>query len=103
FSFADLAPGNYRLVVHGLAGEVVATQSVALPAGEKVTRIVRAVQSGSISGRVVDENREAVKGLQVELVTTVYESGALKYVPRSTAEVNTQGEYRVVGLRPGVA
>ncbi len=103
FKFSGLKPSDYRLVAGGSFGEVLGTKSIALKSGEDLTGVnLRVLLSGTISGRVIDENDEPIAGVHVFLVGTTYRTrGLLQYEPQAFAGTDAQGRYSLRGVRPG--
>lgn len=102
YRLAGLPPGTYRIFVRNAeefgAGK---TRSIAL-AGHDLDGIdFSIVRNGEISGKVVDENKEPVPGLNVMLVAREYFMGTLGYYIEGASRTNDRGEYRLGGIEPG--
>lgn len=61
----------------------------------------RLPRGGAIAGRVLDENNDAMPGIQVQVLEYRYAQGAKTLVPAGNAQTDDRGEYRVWGLNPG--
>ncbi|HYP07161.1 MAG TPA: carboxypeptidase-like regulatory domain-containing protein [Bryobacteraceae bacterium] len=58
---------------------------------------------GSIAGRILDQNREPMPGIQVVLVAREYSLGSLRYVYSVMATTDDDGAYVLHNVRPGRA
>ena len=56
-----------------------------------------------IKGKVIDQNKEPVPGMQVMLVVREYSHGALRYVFGGAAQSDDQGNYTLSRFEPGRA
>lgn len=104
YKLSDLPPGDYRITAappRSFAGRQVRHITVA---GRDLDHIDFSVPiAGSISGRIVDENREPMPNMSVWLVSREYYSGVLGYFMKGYAMTNDLGEYtleRVEGEQP---
>ena len=76
---------------------------LALNGGQSVTGLVFHLQRfGVITGRVLDEDGDAVQGATVEVVARPKAHRKPGVGSRGLANTNDLGEYRIFGLRPGV-
>ncbi|HEV8041751.1 MAG TPA: carboxypeptidase-like regulatory domain-containing protein [Bryobacteraceae bacterium] len=76
--------------------------SLKVETGQSVTDVkIKLVPLGVITGRVVDDDGDPVRGAQVQAMTYAYQTGKrqLRSVEQITA--NDKGEFRLFGLRPG--
>ena len=75
---------------------------IQLEAGQELKSIdFRLPRGGAIAGRVLDENNDAMPGIQVQVLEYRYAQGARTLVPAGTAQTDDLGDYRVWGLNPG--
>jgi hypothetical protein len=113
FIFNDVAPGVYRLIATRTNGGYIPAEygqrnatSEGMPliiaAGQKLTGIqLPMASSGSISGRIYDEDGEPVARAQVSALRPVYKDGHRVLTNVQTVETNDRGEYRLFWLAPG--
>ena len=111
FLVKDVEPGRYALSVqrNGYVNQTYGQKSpgdqgmtIALGPGQKLTDIVfRLIQGGVISGRVVDEDSEAIAHAQVQALQFRYVQGRRRLMPLGIAMSDDRGEYRIFGVRPG--
>jgi Carboxypeptidase regulatory-like domain len=102
YKLSDLTPGPYRVHANNpqsFGHEV--TRSVTLPGSDLDGIDFSFIAEGSISGRVVDDNREPAPGMTVFLITREYYLGTLGYFLRSSATTNDRGEYRLERVEAG--
>jgi hypothetical protein len=96
----DLAPGTYRIRVDSMNAASV-SKAVSLLAGQDLTVDFHLPAPGSITGRIVDENKEPVPDIRVSLVAREYQFGELHYVYTGVTTSNDKGEYRLAPVAPG--
>jgi protocatechuate 3,4-dioxygenase beta subunit len=74
-----------------------------LDVGKRLTGIVfRATPQGVVSGRILDENGDAVAYAQARLLRFQYTRGRKELVAAGgSASTNDLGEYRIFGISPG--
>ena len=111
FLVKDIEPGRYTLSVqrNGYVTQTYGQKSpgeqgmtIALSPGQKLTDIVvRLIQGGVISGRVVDEDSEPIVHVQVMALQFRYFQGRRRLMPLGGAMSDDRGEYRIFGVRPG--
>jgi hypothetical protein len=99
YSVQGLAPGSYRIQVNNASGSW-ATRVVTLVAAEHRIVDFQLPESGSISGRVVDSNKEPLSGIAVSLVAREYSLGELRYVRVLASTTNDRGEYKLSPVLP---
>lgn len=58
-------------------------------------------RGGVITGRVLDENGDAVPGIPVRVLRSAYQMGERTLLPAGADQTDDRGEYRVFGLPPG--
>lgn len=103
FAFAGLPPGIYRLTAQSQS-EALGTKVIVLDSGQALTAVELVVsQSGTISGRVLDELREPAAGFVVVLMASVYQSGTRAYEMQGSAIPDPQGKYLLRGVKPGLS
>ncbi len=102
YKLNDLPPGPYRVHAsdpQSFGHDVV--RSVALPGNDIDGIDFSFIPEGSITGRVVDDNREPVPGMTVFLVAREYYLGTLGYFLKLTALTNDRGEYKLENVPSG--
>jgi hypothetical protein len=97
FAFHKLEPGRHWVSVYDKSAAAAGGAYVLLNPGQDLTGveiyIVKA--AGSISGRVLDEDRQPVSGAAVVLLETAFEFGQTAYRPNLTTQTDGNGEYRL--------
>jgi protocatechuate 3,4-dioxygenase beta subunit len=93
-----LPPGKYTVESRGPATD---RKTVTLGPGEVTQLDFRLFgPPGTISGRVVDEDKAPMPGMFVALLAKVYFSGEAGYLPLATDRSNEKGEYHLVAASP---
>jgi hypothetical protein len=102
YEFRDVAPGLCRMDAYSALGQS-GSRTVTLGPGQHLTSIdFRLDASGSISGRVVDENKEPLPGVLVQLIAREYQNGSLRFVVAGPmAQTDDRGRYGLPGVAPG--
>jgi sarcosine oxidase gamma subunit len=105
YTLSGVQPGYYSISASvGFGPYHYQDKTVTVSAGQSRIPVDFKLQAqGQISGKVLDENKEPVPGVQVVLVAREYRSGALRYVFASPGRTNDQGEYTVTRVAPGRA
>ncbi len=104
YEVRDLAAGAYKLSVYSDRGQGPhGTKSVRLTEGQDLTVDFRLTPKASISGRVLDENGEAVPGVRVALVAREYRLGTMRHVYARISETDDRGQYELKGIEPGLS
>jgi len=101
YSLHDLPPGTYHMQAYAERGRGSATRVVTLNAGQDLTVDFHLPSQGSITGRVVDENKDPVPDMSVFLVAREYQLGTLHYIIAGVASTNDKGEYSLALVAPG--
>jgi hypothetical protein len=111
FDLTDLPAGRYTLTVsksgfvslaYGQRRPLQAGTPLQLGDGEQMKGIeFRLPRGGVISGRVVDEDGEAVPGAMVRVMRYQYMQGDRRLTPAGNGQTDDRGQYRVWGLMPG--
>jgi len=112
FVFKDLDAGVYRLAfesngyVRQEYGQRVFPGSGAMLdlAKDQELRnlVVRMTRTASIRGRIVDENKQPVAGVPVELIRSgYYRNGERGLEPYGTVHTDDRGEYKLYFITPG--
>ncbi len=93
YKLSDLPPGEYVLVAVGPNQE--STQArVSVSPGQDVENLdIRLMAVGTITGRVLDENKEPLPGMRVILIDRTYRLGELHYSQSFSRPTNDKGEY----------
>lgn len=111
FSFPEVAPGSYRLIVErsGYARQEFGQRALGrrgvalnLTSGQRMTDLLfRMVPAGVITGRVYDETGEPVVGVVVNVLRRVYREGQAAFEGGDGDRSDDRGEYRIFNLMPG--
>ncbi len=111
FVLSNIEPGNYRLYTErdGYVDQQYGQVSPARPGtvlvlvpGQQVQDVlVSLVPTGTISGRVYDEDGEPIVGANVRAFRYDYRDGEKLLSPVRQAETDDLGEYRLYWLTPG--
>jgi hypothetical protein len=111
FVLGNIEPNSYRLHVErdGYVSQQYGQVSpnrpgtvLVLAPGQRVRDVVVSlVPTGTISGRVYDEDREPLVGASVRAFRYDYRDGERVLVPVRETETNDLGEYRLYWLAPG--
>jgi hypothetical protein len=103
YRLSDLPAGVYRVWARSkdLLGASGA-KMVNLRSGQDLASIdFSFAASGSITGRVLDQNREPIPGASVHLVSKEYSSGGVAYLVRDVVRADDQGAYALRRVAPG--
>lgn len=111
FALKDVEPGRYRLGVerngyvrqeYGQKGPDSPGTILDISPGQEIRDIqVAMTPSGVLSGRVYDDDAEAVVNANVTVLKFIYHEGKRELRPTGFAQTNDLGEYRIFGLAPG--
>jgi len=109
FVIYDVQPGAYAVSAdrQGFESDTdgapgAPPPSLKVEAGQSVSDVkIKLVPLGVITGRVLDDDGDPVRGAQVQAMAYTYQAGKkqLRNVEQITA--NDKGEFRLFGLRPG--
>jgi hypothetical protein len=111
FSITGIPPGRYTMSA-SRAGFVAAGYSaqgagrrggtLSLAPGQHMKDVVfRLTPQGVLTGRVFDEEGDAIAGVMVQALRFGYQEGRRSLVPAASGGTNDIGEYRLAGLSPG--
>lgn len=103
YRLADLPPATYTVVARNAAdfGMETVVRRAAL-AGTDIDKIDFHIRRpGTISGRVLDENKEPVPNMSVQLVSREYYMGRIGYYIKTLARTDDRGEYTLEGVAAG--
>ncbi|HLY20780.1 MAG TPA: carboxypeptidase regulatory-like domain-containing protein [Bryobacteraceae bacterium] len=105
FEFTGLAPGKYRLVA---AREGFATPDqhsgldIVLAADqEKRDAVLRLDPLGVITGRILDEDGDPIRQIEVQMMSYQYTAAGRQLSARASATSDDRGEYRLYDVKPG--
>ena len=111
FELTELPAGRYTLTVsksgfvslaYGQRRPLQAGTPLQLGDGEQLKGVeFQLPRGGVISGRIVDEDGEAVPGAIVRVMRYQYLQGDRRLTPAGTGQTDDRGQYRVWGLMPG--
>ena len=101
YRLGDLPPGPYRIEVRNREFGSSLTRHIAV-AGHDLDGIDFSVKvDGFVSGKVVDENKEPVPGINVWLVSREYYRGVLGYFLSFSAMTDDRGVYNISRVKAG--
>lgn len=107
FILERLDPGSYQISA-GKQGyfsddrKSLMQPVVDLAAGAQVKNVlVRLMPLGVISGRIVDESNDPVRGVEVRLLSQDFYRGRQSLSTMGTAVSDDRGEYRIFDIHPG--
>jgi hypothetical protein len=106
YVFRDVASGAVGIFVNPdyAANRPGVTRRVMLNAGQDLSGIDLTIRPyAEILGKVVDQNKEPVPGLEVSLVIRQYWFGALRTNITGLAATDDQGNYKLRSVEPGRA
>lgn len=106
FVVQSLPAGRYLLTANRTLFSSPRKNAPALPLALAPGEVLRDIQiallpTGVISGRVLDDKRQAVRAVRVEALRREYRSGVLAWVASTQGTTNDRGEYRLFNLQPG--
>jgi len=109
FTIPDVAPGRYRLFLErrGYVRQAYGGRSMqqaavlSLSPGQKLRVDAKLVPQAVIAGKIVDEDGEALAGVQVRALRIGYARSVRGPAPEGWASTNDLGEFRLHSLPPG--
>ena len=111
FTLTGLDAGSYRLTVErtGYLRKVFGSQaaegegtSITLTPGQQVTDVVlNLTPEDTIAGRVLDEDRDPVANVNVQLFSYTYHLGIRRPQVLAQSETDSGGAFRLTGIGPG--
>jgi hypothetical protein len=111
FSFKNLKAGSYRIVatVNGFVRTEYGQRSpnaqgrpVFLSEGQTFKdAVVRMTPTGTVSGKIFDENAQPATDAPVQLLRVVYNPQGRTYQSVAQGAANDRGDYRIYGVPPG--
>jgi hypothetical protein len=102
YKLSDLPAAQYHVQAQSAQGFAENLNRIVTVAGRDLEGIdFNVVVSGTISGKVIDENREPVPGIFVLLVSREYYLGSLGYFMRGAVRTNDRGEYTLPRVEAG--
>jgi hypothetical protein len=111
FTLVGLDAGNYRIVVErsGYLSQVFESRTasgdgtwVALTPGQEMTDIVvRLTPEASLAGRVLDEDRDPVANVQVQVFKYIHRLGLRRTQSFGFVETGSTGAFHLTGIGPG--
>jgi hypothetical protein len=109
FVIEDVEPGEYTISAdhQGFMVKVPGASGAPFPPvkvekGQVVELTIPLIPLGVITGRVMDEDGDPVRGAQVNVQQYGYVAGKLQLRDMDEITANDKGEFRVWGLRPGM-
>ncbi len=111
FTFKDVAAGGYRIaaVADGFVRQEVGQRTangqgrpVFVTVGQTLKdATIQLIATGTVSGRVFDENGQPATGAPVQLLRSVYNVQGRNLQAVGNGVVDDRGEYRAFGIPPG--
>jgi protocatechuate 3,4-dioxygenase beta subunit len=108
FEFTALAPGSYRVDAfrEGFVSPNGRKPSwlphLTLASGEEKRDIViRLMPLGVITGRILDEDGDPIRGVQVQAMVYQYTAAGRQLAPRGSGMSDDLGAYRIYEVQPG--
>lgn len=103
YRLSGFAPGRYTIYVQAQERFLPQLKRVIVVAGQDLDHINLDVPvDGTISGKVVDENKEPVPNVRMELISRQYYLGSAGYFyTTSSAVTDDQGRYTIAEVPPG--
>ena len=111
FRFQNLEPGEYQLSAsrngyvraqYGQAAPNMPGTPITVNPGQAVNDVVLRMTPGAVvTGRVVDEDGEAMAGVRVRVLRWSYRGGVRQLFTVGSSTTDDLGDYRVAGLAPG--
>ena len=109
FRIDDIQPGEYSVTAErqsyflqpdGAPGSPASRLKIS--AGDQIDHLlIKMAPSCSISGRVVDQDGDPIRGATVHVMQYVYVAGKRELRPGIQVQTRDTGEYRLFNLRPG--
>ncbi len=104
FLFWDLAPGLYRVTASTPSGSwLLAQKTIRLSDGQDAKVELSAEATGSISGRVVDQDGKPVAGMSITMMRSEYYGGVLGNRAENKTTTEEDGTFLLTDAAPGVA
>jgi hypothetical protein len=106
FSVNELPPGRYVISLKR-SGFVRPRRSagpmnLSIAAGERIKGLnFKMIRAGVISGRITDENRQALRGVSVEAFRYAGKEPGTPQVAGGGGRTDDRGEYRIANVEPG--
>lgn len=111
FSFSGLNAGTYRLIAtatgfvrqeYGQRAVNGPGRPVSLMPGQIVKdAVIRLTATGTVSGRIYDENGEPATGASVQLLRVIFNAQGRNMQSAGADSADDRGEYRIHGVPPG--
>jgi protocatechuate 3,4-dioxygenase beta subunit len=100
FQFESVEPGAYTITAEcsGFVIDPESQRTVEVKTESKAEAALKLIRTAAISGRVFDEDGDAVTGANVQIVPVNQKKGS---GPQSSAVTNDRGEYRAFNVKPG--
>jgi Carboxypeptidase regulatory-like domain len=92
YSFSGIAPGRYSVLAH-CRGGASATKTVQLGSGDDLTLDFDLPAPATISGRIVDQSKRPIAGVEVALATPEFHLGSLHDVYVAVSQTDDLGHY----------
>jgi protocatechuate 3,4-dioxygenase beta subunit len=110
FAFANLPAGRYSLMaskpghIAGSYGQTrpgLPSTAIQLDDGQKFDARLQIIRGGVLTGVVLDEDGDAIPGIQVRALRYVRQNGQRTLRGETGAATDDRGVYRIFGLQPG--
>jgi hypothetical protein len=102
YKLSDLPAGNYSITARSSLSFTSSTTRHITLAGHDLDNVdFTVIVDGTVTGRVLDENREPMPGMVVRLVSREYYNGVLGYFITGTANTDDRGIYVLQRVQAG--
>lgn len=107
FEFTGLAPGSYALAASRDGFTMPAVRASKLPrvmlasGEEKRDIVIRLMPLGAIAGRILDEDGDPIRRVEVQVMVWQYTAAGRQLARRGSSMTDDAGEYRIYDLPPG--
>ncbi len=103
YRLSDLPPNDYRVIAQSpQGGPGVRLTRIVTVAGHDVEGIdFNAIASATVTGKVIDENKDPVPNMFVTLVSKEYYLGSVGYFLKSSGRTDDRGVYKIANAEPG--
>jgi hypothetical protein len=102
YRLKDLPPAQYHVQARSAQGFAGGQTRIVTVAGHDLENIdFSIVVTGSITGKVIDENKEPMPGMTVFLVSKEYYLGTIGYFLKGSARTDDRGEYTMPRVEAG--
>ncbi len=102
YSLTGLTAAQYTLEIFKAQTPMISTRrTITLAPGQDLIMDLEVTVPGTITGRILDDNKEPIPDAEVMLVSAEYYLGAVKQFFKGTAGTDDQGQYKFQRVQPG--